>query len=155
MSDRIAVVNFGRIMQLATPQQLYDQPENKFVADFIGESTFLDITRNSNTLMAAGAVLHTDKPIPDKKNLSLMIRPERIHLMNGQPDKEMNVFSATVSELVYQGESFLLYAILRDGTEVAVRGVNRSGTFATLPRRGDSVQLGLHASDTVIIEDEG
>lgn len=154
MSDRIAVVNFGRIMQLATPQQLYDQPENKFVADFIGESTFLDITRSDDTLIAAGAALHTDKPIPDTKNLSLMIRPERIHLMDGAPGDGMNIFDATVSELVYQGESFLLYATLNDGTEVAVRGANRSGTFATLPHRGDTVQLGLEASDTVIIADD-
>ncbi len=154
MSDRIAVVNFGRIMQLATPQQLYDQPENKFVADFIGESTFLDITRKGDSLTAAGADLHTDKPIPDTTNLSLMIRPERIHLLEGKPQKGMNVFQATVSELVYQGESFLLYARLQDGTEVAVRGANRSGTFATLPQRGDTVQLGLDASDTVIIADD-
>ncbi|MEO0752086.1 MAG: ABC transporter ATP-binding protein [Pseudomonadota bacterium] len=154
MSDRIAVVNFGRIMQLATPQQLYDQPENKFVADFIGESTFLDITRKGDALMAAGAALHTDQPVPDAKSLALMIRPERIGLLQGKPAKNMNVFTATVSELVYQGETFLLYATLQDGTEVAVRGANRSGTFATLPQRGDTVQLGLEAKDTVLIADD-
>ena len=66
----------------------------------------------------------------------------------------MNTFSATVSELVYQGESFLLYATLKDGTEVSVRGANRSGTFARLPQRGDTIRLGLEATDTVIIADD-
>ena len=41
MSDRIAVINDGRIMQLGTPQSIYEQPTNRFVAEFIGESAFL------------------------------------------------------------------------------------------------------------------
>jgi putative spermidine/putrescine transport system ATP-binding protein len=60
-----------------------------------------------------------------------------------------------VSELVYQGESFLLYAHLDDGTEVAVRGAIRSDTFANLPKPGESVNLGLGLADTVVIADGG
>ena len=145
MSDRIAVVNFGRIMQLAAPQQLYDHPENKFVADFIGDSTFLDIDRDAGQLIAAGSPLITENPVPDAADLALMIRPERIALLENDPDARVNVFEATVCELVYQGESFLLYARLKDGVEVAVRGANRAGTYAGLPQRGDLVRLGLHA----------
>ena len=154
MSDRIAVVNFGRIMQLATPQQLYDHPENKFVADFIGDSAFLDVQRDGDTLVAAGTTLKTDNPVPDAAKLALMIRPERIHLLEGEPTDTTNVFEAKVSELVYQGESFLLYATLSDGYEVAVRGANRAGTYSGLPQGGDTVRLGLEASDTVIIADD-
>ena len=153
MSDRIAVVNFGRIMQLATPQQLYDHPENKFVADFIGDSTFLDIRRDGDSLIAAGTPLRSGNPVPEAARLTLMVRPERIHLLGGEPGDSMNVFEASVSELVYQGESFLLYATLKDGTEVAVRGANRAGTYVGLPQRGDTVRLGLDAGDTVIIAD--
>ena len=51
MSDRIAVVNHGRIMQLATPQELYDSPANRFVADFIGDSTFLPVTRKGDQVL--------------------------------------------------------------------------------------------------------
>ena len=155
MSDRIAVVNFGRIMQLATPQQLYDQPENKFVADFIGDSTFLEVTRSGGDLYAAGVQLRTDRSVPDAPALSLMIRPERIHLLDGPAGDDENVFRARVSELVYQGESFLLYAHLDDGTEIAVRGAIRSGTYAGLPKPGETVNLGLGSADTVIIADEG
>jgi len=150
MSDRIAVVNFGRIMQLATPQQLYEQPENKFVADFIGDSTFLDVTRDGDALVAAGVALKTTRPIPDTPELSLMLRPERVSLLDGDAGGS-NVFDATVTELVYQGESFLLYARLADGTELAVRGAMRAGTFQTLPGVGDTVKLTLDPADTVII----
>ena len=155
MSDRIAVVNFGRIMQLATPQQLYDEPENRFVADFIGDSTFLDVARDGDVLTAAGTVLKTARQVPDTAQLSLMMRPERLQLLDGSGAADVNEFTATVSELVYQGESYLLYATLSDGVEVAVRGAIRSDTFAGLPQPGDTVRLGLDAADTVILGEEG
>ena len=155
MSDRIAVVNFGRIMQLATPQELYEQPQNKFVADFIGDSAFLDVTRSGDTLTAAGTALRTSRAIPDAPDLALMMRPERLHLVSGKPGKDKNVFDATVTELVYQGESYLLYAQLGDGTEVAVRGAMRAGTYTGLPQPGGTVKLGLDAADTVLIAHEG
>ncbi|MEM1265710.1 MAG: ABC transporter ATP-binding protein [Pseudomonadota bacterium] len=155
MSDRIAVVNHGRIMQLATPQDLYDAPANTFVADFIGESTFLDVTRQGDELIAAGTRLITDRPAPDGSALNLMMRPERVALVEGEAAPSVTTFRATVSDLVYQGESFLLYARLEDGTEVAVRGAIRAGTFATLAKPGEAVTLGLAASDMVILADGG
>lgn len=155
MSDRIAVVNHGRIMQLAEPQQLYDQPENKFVADFIGDSTFLKAHHDGRRVVAGETELKLTRPVPDASELLLMMRPERVHLIQGKPGKDVNVFNATVSELVYQGESYLLYANLADGSEISVRGAIREGTFSGLPRVGDPVQLGLDASDTVIIADGG
>lgn len=155
MSDRIAVVNFGRIMQLATPQKLYDQPENKFVADFIGDSSFLDVTRTGHSLSAGGTALKTSRPVPKADKLSLMMRPERVRLLSGPAGDTVNQFDAKVSELVYQGESFLLYAHLLDGTEVSVRGAVRSDTFNNLPKTGEAVSLGLDAADTLILADEG
>ncbi len=154
MSDRIAVVNFGRIMQLATPQQLYDQPENRFVADFIGDSSFLDVERTGRDIAAGGTVLKPIRPIPDANALSLMMRPERVRLLESGAGEDVNEFAATVSEVVYQGESFLLYARLQDGTEMAVRGAIRSGSFDRLPKPGDAVRLGLDSADTVILADE-
>lgn len=152
MSDRIAVVNHGRIMQLATPQELYEQPANRFVADFIGDSTFLPVTHEGDRLIAAGVTLKTTRKAPDADKLSLMLRPERVTVMEGDTG-DANVFDATVTELVYQGESFLLYAKLTDGTEVAVRGAIRDDTFRTLPAPGAAVKLGITPADTVIIED--
>jgi len=154
MSDRIAVLNHGRIMQLATPQELYDYPQNKFVADFIGESTFLKVERNGSSLLAGGIKIKTRRPVPTTKSLALLIRPERIRLIDGKPGRNLNVFTATVTNVVYQGESFLLYANLQDGTEVAVRGTIRSDNFARLPKPGEAVSLGLESADTVIIKDE-
>ncbi|MFX0545926.1 ABC transporter ATP-binding protein [Roseovarius sp. S1116L3] len=155
MSDRIAVVNHGKIMQLAEPQKLYDRPENKFVADFIGDSSFLPVTRDGAGVKFGDMALQMDGAVPDAQSLLLMVRPERARLLVGEVPEDTNVFDATVTELVYQGESYLLYARLKDSSEIAVRGAIREGTFAGLPRAGDTVKLGLHKADTVVIADGG
>jgi putative spermidine/putrescine transport system ATP-binding protein len=154
MSDRIAVVNHGRIMQLATPQQLYDQPANRFVADFIGDSTFLPVKRQGDRVLFGDTTLKLAHVVPDAKSLLLMIRPERLRLAADAVNLAANTFGATVSELVYQGDSFLLYARLPDGSEISLRGAVRDGTVSRLPKIGDFVTLALDPADTVIIADE-
>ena len=155
MSDRIAVLDHGRIMQLATPKELYDSPRNKFVADFIGESTFLAVERRGSSLVAAGTRVRTARPVPASGPLTLLVRPERVRLVGAKPGRDVNVFPAKVTNVVYQGESFLLYAALGDGTEVAVRGATAGDGFDRLPGPGDAVRLGLGSADTVVIGDEG
>ena len=154
MSDRIAVVNHGRIMQLATPQDLYERPANRFVADFIGESTFLPVKKSGSEVKYGEMSLRTNNPIPDASELLLMVRPERIQLWTPTAVNEMstNIFDALASEVVYQGDSYLLYARLPDGIELSVRGSVRSGTVASLPKAGDTVKLSLLPEDTVIID---
>jgi len=152
MSDRIAVVNEGRIMQLATPQRLYDQPANRFVADFIGDSTFLPVTRQGDEVLFADRPLKLSHPVPDTSELLMMVRPERIRLVPADACETMNTFAGTVSEMVYQGDSYLLYAALKDGTEISARGAIRDGTVSGLPQIGDEVVLGLDPGDTVLID---
>lgn len=149
MSDRIAVVNHGRIMQLATPRDLYERPANRFVADFIGESTFLDVTRQGDGVAWQGQPLGLSGPIPSADTLQLMIRPERIVICDG-PQAGLNTFSATTTGVVYQGDSYLLHARLSDDTLIALRGPMR-GT-ADLPEPGQAITLGLAPNDTVLID---
>ena len=152
MSDRIAVINHGRLMQLDSPEGLYDVPVNRFVADFIGDSTLLPVTRNGESVLYAGTPLTLARKPPDGDML-LMIRPERVKILTENGPPGMNCFSATVSDVVYQGDSFLMYATLAGGAEVAVRGIVRSQTIAALPPIGDPVTLGLETADTVLVAD--
>jgi len=64
MSDRIAVINNGKLMQLDTPERIYDRPANRFVADFIGESAFLPVSREGDSVVYAGAPLTLAEPPP-------------------------------------------------------------------------------------------
>ncbi|GHF58860.1 polyamine-transporting ATPase [Seohaeicola zhoushanensis] len=154
MSDRIAVVNHGRIMQLATPRELYNQPANRFVADFIGDSSFLPVRRQGDVVVFGDQKLILAQPVPDSPTLLLMIRPERIRLLREGSGEGLNLFAATVSEVVYQGDSFLLYARTDDGSEIAMRGAIREGTVSALPAIGERVRLSLDPADTVLIDGE-
>jgi putative spermidine/putrescine transport system ATP-binding protein len=152
MSDRIAVVNHGRIMQLATPRDLYERPANRFVADFIGESTFLPVTRSGDGIAYAGQALLHEGALPDAKDLLLMVRPERVIVSSQGPCEGMNNFSATATEVVYQGDSFLLHARLATGDQIVMRGPMRGLHGAVLPSVGAALTLSLAPQDTVVID---
>src|SRR5512144_2059985 len=84
MSDRIAVIHGGRIMQLDTPQAIYEQPGNRFVAEFIGESSFLNAELDGDTCCrCAGQTLRLARPAPAGAPGVVMLRPERIRLLTG------------------------------------------------------------------------
>ena len=153
MSDRIAVINHGRLMQLDTPERIYERPANRFVADFIGESAFLPVIRQGAAVGFGGTALETAEP-PPQGDVVLMLRPERLRILANGADpagERLNRLEGTVTDVVYQGDSFLMYARLADGSEVSVRGVVRSETISSLPPAGSTVRLGLHPRDTVLI----
>ena len=83
-------------------------------------------------MIYGGAALRLAEPPPPGR-LLLMVRPERVKLLQNGGGGTTNRFAATVEDVVYQGDSFLMYARLADGAEMAVRGVVRSATIATLP----------------------
>ena len=152
MSDRIAVVNQGRIMQLSTPRDLYERPANRFVADFIGDSTFINISRSGNQVSYGDMPLKFNTDIPDAKNLQLMIRPERITLSTNGACEGANNFNATATSVVYQGDSFLLHARLPDGKQIAMRGAMRGEHMTSMPAVGDTLVLSIAPEDTVLID---
>lgn len=152
MSDRIAVMNHGRIMQLSTPRDLYEHPANRFVADFIGDSTFLPVSRSGDDVAFAGTSLIHNGTLPDTPDLLLMIRPERMVLSTQGPREGGNNFPATATDVVYQGDTYLLHAKLEGGEQIALRSSVRGGGSSRLPKVGDKVVLTLAPEDTVLID---
>lgn len=153
MSDRIAVINEGRLMQLGTPTCLYEQPANKFVADFIGDSTFLHVELADGNATHQGKTLQLAKAPQSENHKLLMIRPEKLRLLDADTAENMNVFTGTVSNVVYQGDSYMVHIALADGTEVAVRGVNTRELISEIPSPGNAVNVGLHREDTVLLSE--
>jgi putative spermidine/putrescine transport system ATP-binding protein len=156
MSDRVAVVNGGRIVQLDTPRVLYEQPANRFVAEFIGESSLLAAQRDGDGWRCAGQPLRHGGTAPAGERALLMLRPERVRLLGeGDAGEGLNVLSARASAVIYQGDSVLLQARLPDGSAVCARGVAHAGAFATLPEPGQALRLAFGVDDTVLLADEG
>jgi spermidine/putrescine transport system ATP-binding protein len=113
MSDRIAVMSRGRVMQMGTPVDIYERPRNRFVAEFIGESNFLEGQIKSLSAKEASVFV----PALNKELLGtpasdglvngdevlISVRPEKIHIAE-QPLTQ-NMFSGTVANTVYIGST--------------------------------------------------
>jgi putative spermidine/putrescine transport system ATP-binding protein len=157
MSDRIAVINGGRIMQLDTPRAIYERPANRFVAEFIGESTFVPVQVRQGSATLGGRALRSDSfPDVDGDRL-LMLRPEHLKVLDGGAGAHgaMNLLDARLVATVYQGDSSLLQATLADGTAVSVRcAVTGRGGAGSL-RPGDAILLGLAPEHTVLLPAAG
>jgi spermidine/putrescine transport system ATP-binding protein len=111
MSDRIAVMNEGRILQLGSPAEIYEQPVDRFVADFIGQSNLIPGTlearegeRCTVRIPTGGLIearLRDDPAIG--ASVVVSIRPERVELREQPADSLDGSFPATISEIVYLG----------------------------------------------------
>jgi putative spermidine/putrescine transport system ATP-binding protein len=154
VSDRVAVVKDGRIVQLDTPRCLYERPSNRFVAEFVGESTILPVQRRNDAWICAGQELKLpDGPVLDGR-YALLLRPERLCLLNGATRAAFNVLPGTVSNVIYQGDSVLLQARLAEGQDISLRAPSVSAEMARLPRPGEAIEIGIAPEDTVLIADE-
>ena len=157
MSDRIAVINEGRIQQLDSPRALYERPVNRFVAEFIGESTVLKVTVGParDTCMCAGQVLRLAHAASREGAALLMLRPERLKVLaaDAQSGGAQNQLEARVTDSVYQGDSYLLQAQLADGSVIGLRGIAGTAELAALPARGATLRMGFDVSDTVLLAD--
>jgi putative spermidine/putrescine transport system ATP-binding protein len=150
ISDRIAVINGGQLLQVDTPERIYNRPSSLFVADFIGESSFLPVVCDSRGALLNGRLLcmTRDRNLPGK--CLLMVRPEWLELLAGAPPDGMNVLEGTVTGVVYQGDSVVLDVILERECRVAVRTLSRRGNIG-IPSAGSRIRLGLHPEDTVLV----
>jgi len=148
LSDRIAVINHGRVQQIDSPQRLYEAPASHFVADFIGDSTFLNITVCDGVARWRDLAITTAKPMRDGRYL-LVLRSEK--LMLDKDSSALNRIDAEVIEVVYQGDSVRIDARLAGGEVVTLHELARAGRIASWPSPGDHVRLALDPADTILV----
>jgi putative spermidine/putrescine transport system ATP-binding protein len=157
MSDRVVVVNHGKLIQIDKPKQLYERPLSKFVASFIGESTFLPVTvANDQAVLNGRSIKLAETPPSNDSEQLLLLRPEKLEILpDGSQTGDFNCFKGKVKDLVYQGESFLLYVDLDDGPEVSLRSPTRREVLDAVPDKGGEVTIGLHPEDTIVVSEDG
>jgi len=155
MSDRIAVVNQGRVDQVETPEQLYRQPNSFFVADFIGESISLPVELSNNTALLNGRVLKSDLPIAQGSGgHRLIIRPELLEVVSNAVPDNANDLSGNIQDIIYQGDSVLVIVQHDNLGMINVRvPANRAGQ-AGLPSKGEQIGLALYPEDTIIVPEQ-
>ena len=153
LSDRIAVMSHGRIVQVAAPSELYARPANAFVADFVGESNLLfgriAAVRDGRAeiVSESGLRLTARADVAVGMRVGAVIRPERIALATaGAPSP--NRLCGEVIETVYVGTSHKYRVRLADGTEFLVR----LGDTASQASRA-SIEVGASLTFDVALED--
>lgn len=101
MSDKIMIMNFGKIQQIGSPIDIYNEPTNAFVADFIGESNIVDgIMRDDYRVEISGRVLEcTDKGFERNEPVDVVVRPEDIVIV----EPENGVIQGVVDSVVFKG----------------------------------------------------
>ncbi|MGB5706446.1 MAG: ABC transporter ATP-binding protein [Arenicellales bacterium] len=154
MSDRIAIINHGRLTQVDTPQAIYNHPANSFVADFIGESTILPLSRDDSGKLLFEGHLISSSPTQDSGGAwSLVIRPERLFfIQDSAADSEQAiVFDGMVKEFVFQGETAFVLVSIADKYNLSVRFGTNSFSSQNAMQPGDRVSLGLHRKDVIVI----
>ena len=152
LSDRVAVMNEGKIQQVAPPEVLYDEPTTLFVANFIGENNRLDGQLMEWSADLCRAKVHDAGvvqafPVAVREGdvyTSLTIRPERVEL-NPAPGSVANVFEAVVRDVIFLGDHLRIHAELLGNSHFIVKIRNIVGQGAVLP--GDTIKLGWLATD--------
>ena len=128
LSDRVAVMNAGRIQQIGTPRDIFEQPNSIFVADFIGLSDFINarveaVEKNSTWLAVKGmrVRVETGERLAIGQEVTLFIRPNRVEILEqGAPAGE-NVLEARVLKLTYLGDNIDYRVVLPGEWEIRVQ----------------------------------
>ena len=157
MSDRIAVVNKGRIEQIGPVAGIYHKPATAFVADFLGQANLLDAKvdgiKGTEVDLHCSGELRLTIPAGEVETSSVMvsIRPEKIRISR-TPLPGPNVFPATVRESIFRGATDQVSLQTAGGLELSATLGNQSGAVAFKP--GDQVFFQVHCDDVVVLRGE-
>ena len=149
MASRIAVMRQGRVLQVGTPREIYEQPNCRFVADFIGNVNLFegqlqhttpgrcDISSPEGVL----AVTHSVSSMTDSIGtaVSVAVRPEKIHIAKALPDVSDNLFAGKVREIAYFGSYSTFIVEMPSGKSVKITESNAARQDQSPITWGDAV----------------
>ncbi|MCC7046823.1 MAG: ABC transporter ATP-binding protein [Alphaproteobacteria bacterium] len=158
LSDRICLMNRGRIEQLGKPHELYFRPATPFVATFLGESNLLDVTLADAAPAATvrgpgGCAIRTESPVGLAAGaaMRMLVRPEHLRPLEAS-ENACNEVSGTVSNVIFVGGITCYYVRLADGTVITARRLTEgAGAPAAI---GSPIRLGWTAANTVLFPAE-
>ena len=154
MSDRVAILDAGRLLQVGTPEEVYERPANRFVADFIGRANLLEATVKSphEICLANGSMVACETDHPAGTKVALSLRPERASLTQQQADPPgagpRPCIDGVVKRVTYVG-SAVSYGVGVDWMMIDVRMENRPGQRRFAP--GDEVTVMWHPDAVAVV----
>lgn len=130
MSDKICIMNKGRVEQIDTPENIYVKPKNRFVAEFMGEINIFDgqiLELKENTALVKifneqliKVKVENPREFLEKEEVLIALRPENMTIVEDKSVHE-NTINAVVNETVFVGDSLKVKAIMDNGNELLVK----------------------------------
>jgi putrescine transport system ATP-binding protein len=160
LSTRIGVMNHGEIVQVGTPKDIYEYPNTKFVAEFIGnvnmfEGRLVEDEPDHVRIQIAelGATIFVDHGVSSAPEavVWVAIRPEKINLGVDRPAQTENVLAGTVKEIAYLGDMSIYLVELENGCVMRITQPNAWRHADDLVTWDQRVYLSWHASSPVVI----
>ena len=153
MSDRIAVMNLGKVLQIGSPEEIYERPGTRFVADFIGETNFLDgvVEEISGQEIVVSLEKQTPVrghclvPVQKGQEVSVVIRPEKLSLSDN------GMIKGRVEESIYIGTDTRYIVRLTDEISVTVREQNLDPGRVHKYQAGDEVGLNWNPENAMVL----
>lgn len=151
ISDRLAVMNKGKVVQVGAPEELYLKPRNRFIADFIGLTNIYAATAASDgqVQLSGGPVVKTSKALPQGQ-FAAVVRPEDLSFVdeNNRPD---NVLRGTVQLRMFMGSS-VKYVVKVNDLEFTL-AVSHAKSRADIVM-GCEAEIGFSSQDLLILEED-
>jgi putrescine transport system ATP-binding protein len=160
LSTRIGVMNHGEIVQVGTPKDIYEYPNTKFVAEFIGnvnmfEGRLVEDEPDHVRIQIAelGATIFVDHGVSSAPDavVWVAIRPEKINISVDRPALTENVLAGTVKEIAYLGDMSIYLVELENGCVMRITQPNAWRHADDLVTWDQRVYLSWHASSPVVI----
>ena len=160
MADRLAVMNEGRILQVGTPDAVYESPTCRFAAEFIGSTNLFEgvLGGDESALFDCADLqvpLRVQNPMNARRGYraQLSLRPERIALSHAPVERDCNWAMGTIEQYAYMGSYTLFYVRLPSGRLMAV-DASRTAVRAMprVPDYGDTVYLSWDSDQLVVLE---
>jgi spermidine/putrescine transport system ATP-binding protein len=164
MSDRIAVMHQGRVLQIGTPTEIYERPNCRFVADFIGETNFLEgqvvAQENGQVAVMIGPNIQVRALVGEEgvtnSQVTVAVRPEKLRLLSEPLPLVENCLPGVIQEVVYIGTDTHFQISLAEGLTIRVRQQNRISTpdrRAYSGDRGDKVYVAWAPESTLLLQE--
>lgn len=160
LATRIGVMDQGIIAQTAEPHEVYEYPNSRFVAEFIGnvnlfEGTVMDDERDSVTIHSpeAECMIYVDHGISCAPNqtVHVAIRPEKLRITREKPEGDKNMASGVISEIAYMGSQSIFKVRLSSGKEVRVTQPNFARDMGDRLTWEEAVYLSWEADSSVVL----
>jgi spermidine/putrescine transport system ATP-binding protein len=165
VSDHIAILNKGSLEQVGTPIQIYETPNNSFVAGFIGDTNLLDgqvvdSPKNDYSTLAfedfPNVVCFNDKKLSIGEMVHLSVRPEKIHISSEEPQSLplRNAMRGVVDDVVYKGDHTYFGVLVGSHKISVIQQHSRFHLDETPITWKDKVWISWHADDGFILPKE-